>query len=556
MQKLENLLNLALETPLEERMQTLDLNVGYNEAGNTWELIVKYNGSLDFLRNIGIEAEELIAGYGILTVPEQLIPLVAASTEIEYIEMPKRLYFALERAVEASCILPVTTREPFLTGKGVIIAVIDSGIDYESSSFRNIDGTSRIIEYWDQSTGKIFDNNTLNMLLLNNRESVFLEGPSLDVSLHGTTVTQIAAGNPGGVAPESELLVVKLGESVGNSFPRTTGLMRALAYVTQKAQELGMPVAVNLSFGNTYGSHRGTSLLERFIDNVSEIGRTVICVGTGNEAASGGSVNGVLTQEGLNQELTVGPYETTLNLQIWKEYVDRIQITVVSPSGQRVSVPDLYTSSGKSVVMLDDTKLFIYVGEPSPYSTMQEIYFEFLPTRSYITRGVWSFVLTPVRLVMGKYAFYLPNQAVRSTDTRLVGATPEGTFTIPSTANRIVRVGAYDVRYDSYADFSGRGFENDYPDLVAPGVDIQVPMGQGRDRVVSGTSYATPFVTGSVALLMEWGIVRRQDPFLYGEKIKAYLQSGAGTIRGEQVYPNPRVGYGALCLEESLPIYI
>lgn len=556
MQKIENLLNLALETPEDERRKTQDLNVGYNETGNTWELIVKYNGSLDFLRNMNIEIEELIAGYAILVVPESLIPLIAQRPEIEYIEMPKRLYFALEQGKEVSCILPVTERPPLLTGKGVLVAVIDSGIDYESLFFRNSDGSSRIIEIWDQSTGNYFDNNTLNVLLLNNGESLTIESPSADISGHGTAVAHIAAASPGGVAPESELLVVKLGQSVGDSFPRTTNLMRALTYVTQKGQELGRPVAVNLSFGNTYGSHQGNSLLERFMDNVAEVGRTVICVGTGNEAASGGSARGTMTEAGLSQELTVGPYETSLSLQIWKEYVDQYQITVISPSGQRISVPNLYLSSGKSVASLDDTKLLIYVGEPSPYSTMQEIYFEFLPMGTYITSGVWTFLLTPVRLVTGEYAFYLPSQVTRSTDTRLVSASPEGSFTIPSTSQRVIRVGAYDARFDSYADFSGRGLPNAYPDLVAPGVDIRVPTEEGGVQILSGTSFATPFVTGSAALLMEWGVVRRQDPFLYGEKVKAYLQSGARPIRGEREYPNAKVGYGALCLEESFGEYI
>lgn len=89
------------------------------------------------------------------------------------------------------------------------------------------------------------------------------------------------------------------------------------------------------------------------------------------------------------------------------------------------------------------------------------------------------------------------------------------------------------------------------PDLVAPGVDVRVPTEDGGIMVVSGTSFATPFVTGSAALLMEWGVVRKQDPFLYGEKVKAYLRSGARPIRGERIYPNLRVGYGALCLEDG-----
>lgn len=554
MEKMENLLSLALETPLEERKQTLDLNVGYEEKDNTWEVIVKYNGSLDGLRELGIKAEELVAGYGILTVPLPLLAMVAARPEIEYMEMPKQLYFALQRGKEASCILQVTRQEPYLTGKGVLVAVIDSGLDYESPYFRNRDGSTRIMEYWDQSSGVIFDNQALNMLLLGNTINVLSDGPTQDISGHGTAVAQIAAGSPGGVAPESELIVVKLGGSEVNSFPKTTQLMRALTYVVTRAQQLGRPVAINLSFGNTYGSHKGTSLLERFMDNVAEIGRAVICVGTGNEAASGGNARGVMSQTGHLQELTVGPYEQKLNLQIWKEYADQYQVTLISPGGESVVLSDTEYGGGKREVILDDTKLLIYVGEPSFYSTMQEIYFEFLPQNTYITQGVWTFLLTPQRIVTGEYAFYLPSQAVRSTDTRLVGATPDGSFTIPSTASRIIRVGAYNVPYESYADFSGRGVLGEYPDLAAPGVDIRVPTAQGSTSVVSGTSFATPFVTGSAALMMEWGIVRGADPFLYGEKLKAYLQSGARPIRGESKYPNPKVGFGALCLEDSIPI--
>lgn len=553
MEKMENLLSLALETPLEERKKTLDLNVGYEEGNDTWEVIVKYNGSLDELRRFGVETEELIAGYGILTVPVSLLGFVAERPEIEYMEMPKRLYFSLERGKEASCILQTSLREPYLTGKGVLVAIIDSGLDINSLYFRNFDGTSRIVEYWDQKSGKFFDNRALNMVLLSNNTNEIWDTPSADVSGHGTLVTQIAAGRPGGVATESELLVVKLGESRPNSFPKTTQLMRALTYVVTKAQSLDRPVAINLSFGNTYGSHRGTSLLERFMDNVAEIGRTVICVGTGNEASAGGTVIGRMTEEGLLQELVVGPYELSLNLQIWKNYADKYQISVISPGGMQIELTEETYGVGKRVAVLEDTKLLIYEGEPSFYSTMQEIYFEFIPLSTYITQGIWTFRLTPRRIVAGEYAFYLPSQAVRSLDTRLVEATPQGSFTIPSTASRVIRVGAYDVIFDSYAEFSGRGIYGENPDLAAPGVNIQVPTSQGM-QVVSGTSFATPFVTGSAALLMEWGIVRGNDPFLYGEKVKAYLQSGARQIRGEIQYPNPKVGYGALCLKNSLPL--
>ena len=123
-------------------------------------------------------------------------------------------------------------------------------------------------------------------------------------------------------------------------------------------------------------------------------------------------------------------------------------------------------------------------------------------------------------------------------------------MTIPSTARKVISVGAYDSRYLSYADFSGRGYtrvtRDVKPDIVAPGVNIQTTAPEGGYAVQTGTSFAAPFVTGAAALLMEWGIVRGNDPFLYGEKVKAYLRRGARPLPGFTQYPNPQVGYGCL----------
>ena len=90
------------------------------------------------------------------------------------------------------------------------------------------------------------------------------------------------------------------------------------------------------------------------------------------------------------------------------------------------------------------------------------------------------------------------------------------------------------------------------PDIVAPGVNIQTTAPEGGYAVQTGTSFAAPFVTGAAALLMEWGIVRGNDPFLYGEKVKAYLRRGARRMTGGE-YPNEKVGYGMLCVRESIP---
>ena len=193
----------------------------------------------------------------------------------------------------------------------------------------------------------------------------------------------------------------------------------------------------------------------------------------------------------------------------------------------------------------------------------QEIFFDLIPEDNYINSGIWSFLLEPAHILTGEYQMYLPGQSVRSADTRFYAPTPELTLTIPSTAARVITVGAIQGNLMAYADFSGRGvrgqeelpgFPNTKPDLAAPGVNVVAARAGGGYEAYTGTSFATPLVTGAAALLMEWGVVRGNDPYLYGEKVKAYLQRGAREVRGERRYPNDRVGYGALCVASSLPI--
>ena len=206
-------------------------------------------------------------------------------------------------------------------------------------------------------------------------------------------------------------------------------------------------------------------------------------------------------------------------------------------------------------MQLEQTQILVFIGEPQPYEAAQEIYLELLPVgRHYIDSGVWTVRLEAVRLVTGQFYFYLPSAAARSATTRFFLPTPEVTLTIPATAAKVITVGAYDGTYDSYADFSGRGYADSErtigvvtaglakPDFVAPGVGIVAPDLYGSFLPVTGTSFATPIAAGAAALLMEWGIVRENDPFLYGEKVKAYLRRGAQPLRGETIYPNARVG--------------
>ncbi|MCD8084034.1 MAG: S8 family serine peptidase [Clostridiales bacterium] len=565
-QKLEDLLNLSLETPEEERARSAELETGFDAEEKTWELIVRYTGSLDELRSLGVSVEELSAGFAILTVPESLVDRVSGLSQIEYVEKPKRLFFAVNRAKAASC-LNVMQEQPWgLTGRGVMTAILDSGIDYFHEDFRNADGTTRILGLWDQNLGRSFTREEINRALETGSRSLGRElVPTTDLSGHGTAVAGIAAGNGReengkyrGVAYESELLIVKLGTERPDGFPRTTELMRAADYAVRTSSELGLPAAINISIGNTYGSHDGSSFLESFLNTIGRYGRTAIIVGSGNEGASGGHASGVLGQRLTDRvELSVAPYETGFSVQLWKAYTDQFSVSMQTPSGEILG--PISERLGPSRFHWRSTQILIYYGKPSPYSQSQEIYFDLMPDEgSYVESGIWTFLLTPQRVIEGKYDFWLPSARSLNTSTQFLKPTPDTTLTIPSCAAGVITVGACHSMGNTYADFSGRGYtrltNQVKPDLVAPGVGLMAPAVGGGYKAVTGTSFAAPVVTGSAALMMQWGMVDGNDPYLYGEKLKAYLHRGAKPLAGIESYPNPATGYGALCLRDSLPI--
>lgn len=565
-EKFENLLNLALDATEREREKSLNLGVGYEPEEKRWELIVKYSGDIMRLsrENPQIRVDELSNEYAILNVPEFAMNQVADAVEVEYVEKPKRLYFAVREGIQASCITPLQSAKYNLTGKGVIVAVLDSGIDYSHPDFRNADGSTRILALYDETLDREFTAEQINEAInASSEQERFRLVPSRDTSGHGTHVAGIAAGNGRasggvnrGVAYESPLLVVKLGTAEPDGFPRTTQLMRALDYVVEKALQLRMPMAVNMSFGNNYGSHSGTALLESYINDMSNYWKTTISVGTGNEGAARGHTSGILV-EGQEQEieLGVGDYETALSLQVWKSYVDQYDILLEHPSGRRIG--PIRQIQGPQRFVLGQTEILLYYGEPSPYNLYQEIYIDFLPVSAYIDSGIWRVVLVPERIVRGNYDLWLPGQTALNQGTGFLYPVEETTLTIPSTADKVISVAAYDSRYNRLAEFSGRGYTRQTnqikPDLAAPGVSINSAAPGGGYAVRSGTSMATPFVTGSAALLMQWGVVEGNDPYLYGEKIKAYLIRGARHLPIMPEYPNQALGWGVLCLRDSVP---
>ncbi|MBE5922273.1 MAG: peptidase S8 [Lachnospiraceae bacterium] len=526
----------------------------------------------------------LLNQYGIIRLNASDATLFSTLPGIIYVEASRSLYFTeltesyLNKTI--SC-LPTGGRNAeiglqndfnVLTGSGVLLGIIDSGIDYRHPEFLTENGQTRIVALWDQSIsngtppdgyflGSLFTEEQINAAL--SQPTAQNSVPSQDTSGHGTHVAGICGGSRIGVAPNASLLIVKLASPIPGGFPRTSELMQGIDFCVRESVRLDMPIAINLSFGNSYGSHLGTSLLETYIDSLNGVGKSTLVTGSGNEGAGGGHKEITLTPDTstapIEVVLSVAELQPALNLQIWKNFVDIMSIEMTAPTGETFSfLPD---TSGEysvgSTLTGEATTLLRYIYSlPSFYQLAQELYLSFEPTVSYITPGFWRIRFTPERIVAGRVHLWLPGEAARNVQTRFLEPTPFGTFTIPSTASRILTVGAYNTANDTYADFSGRGF-NDFlprtnkPDLAAPGVNIISAAVGGGYVAQSGTSMAAPFVSGACALFMEWGVVNGNDSYLYGEKIKAFLQHGARRLPAFNTYPNPYVGYGALCLRNS-----
>lgn len=537
------------------------------------ELIVKYNGDIERVaRSVGATVEILNSTFAIMTIEVDEIPSLYNFSEIEFLELPKTLTFELYNNISNACISRVQGPRFGLRGRGTIIGIIDSGIDYTHPDFINDDGTTRIMYIWDQLGsselgsppqgfihGVEYTASQINEALQSSDS--FSVVPVTDTIGHGTAVTGIAAGNgrasngvQTGAAPEASIIVVKLGRTGFEAFARTTEIMRAMKYLTDKARQANMPLSINLSYGTNNSPHDGNTLFESYINSVSQEWKTVISVATGNEGAAGHHYTGFLTAgRQTNVEFYVFGEIYKFYITMWKSFADTITFSIVSPGGSQTG--QLRPTTRFFIGNLEGVNLTIFNNQPSIYTTTQEIFILFEGLDRPIPQGLWRIEIFAEVVVNGQIDAWLPNIEERAISIAFATPSVETTLTMPSTASQVISVGGYDARSGTIAVFSGRGYtrfiEMIKPDLVAPAVDIITAVpGGGYDRF-SGTSMAAPFVSGAAALMMEWGIVNRHDVFLYGQRVKAFLQKGAQRNRNID-YPNNQWGYGSLCLEDTM----
>lgn len=539
-----------------------------------------------------VTVTRLLGGYAIAVLLEEQVEDFLQQPGILYAELPTRVITTVEQGRGVSCLnnRPTAPYVPDnLSGRGVLVGVIDSGIDWAHSDFCNEDGSTRIAAFWDQGadTGKPPEGYTLGTLFTKEQMDNALKDratgnktsvvPGTDLSGHGTHVAGIAAGNGRasggryrGVAYESELLVVKLAEvrRTQTAVSGTARLMEAVDFCVRFAMEQNQPLALNISYGTPEGAHNGRSLLETYLNTVSDFAKCVISVGTGNEGVGRTHAGGRLEeQKTVELELAVEGREKSLEVELWSNYADQFTVELVAPSGEsaefraREGEPVtafgsafLYSATGKTV-RLGNAEAEGLWSLPTIYQNLSELRLSITTTGEQLGVGIWTFRLIPERIVEGNYDIWLVEGA-ESSNTGFTMPDSFRTLTIPSTADGVIAVGAYDSGNYQVAAFSGRGTARESgrmkPDLVAPGVDIVSCAPGGGYTEKTGTSMAAPFVTGSAALLMEWGIVRGNDPFLYGEKLREYLLSGAQRLPGES-YPNPVSGWGRLCVNDSIP---
>ena len=519
-----------------------------------YEVIVKYNGDITFLeQELGVSVELLGYNYAIITADTpQKVDNLLNYTQIEYVEKPFILETQDTQSFSSTGITGFKERTK-LTGKGTLLGLIDSGIDYNIPIFKNKDGNSKILYYWDQSIdgnppigfkeGTLYTNEDINKAI--NGE---IQIPISSTSTHGTHTAGIACS----VANEADMIVVRVGRRQTDTFSKSTEFMRAIKFVLDRALELQRPIAINISYGSNEGSHRGESLFEQYIDQMCSFWKNNIVVAAGNNATKAGHKRINIKNDENNDtlvEMEVGQNEKILNINIWPSFVDNFNLYLVSPTGK--STQPISQDSGLIKNIIGNTRINGVFYPIAPYSLSRRITIE-LKSDTEIIPGIWTLLFTPIKLVDGNVDIYLPTSEGITIDTRFLEPSKVLTVTVPGTASKVITVGSFNSRTDVVSTFSGEGDIDGgiiKPDLLAPGEEIVSYLPGGSTGALTGTSMATPHVTGVCSLLMQWGIVEGNDLFLYSQKVKSVLIEYARR-NPQYTYPNNSRGYGFLDLSK------
>ena len=525
--------------------------------------------------------------YAIVHAPlSGVLPL--SFTQHTYSAIPKLYGLQDTTALEAAGILPVFSQPNLMsTGQGILIGMIDTGIDYTNPLFQNPDGTSRILRLWDQTIesentpeavagfqpfyGTIYSQEDLNRALASEQPLELV--PSTDTSGHGTFLAGVAAGRQiqspttfSGAAPDAALAVVRLKPAkqyLREFFAvppdadayQENDIMAAAAFLLGVAGQYQMPLVLCLGVGTSQGSHSGISPLAMQLQALSGTRGFACVTGAGNETGFRHHYFGNLSpdQEYEDVELRVADSTSGFSMELWADVSELYTVGFVSPSGEVIErIPMTVGQETTISFQLDATRILI------SYQITESSSGRFLAFLRFTgpAPGIWHIRVYPALFVAGQFHIWLPMQGFLTEDTGFLRPDPDITITDPGNAPLLLTVSTYNHVTGSLYIHSSRGFTATgqiKPDFAAPGVEVQgpgIPPGTSRLSRQTGSSVATAITAGAVACLFSWGFTQGNDTTLTSISVKSILIRGAERKEAFR-YPNRQWGYGTLNLYQA-----
>lgn len=458
-----------------------------------------------------------------------------------------------------------------LSGEGVLVGIIDTGINYLDPIFRNLDGSTRIRRIWDQEEqsgtapreigyGSEYTREQINLAIQseNPKETV----PSFDTDGHGTFVASVACGgaNPEnlfiGAAPEAEMVIVKLKEAkeylreyyfvdCDARCYQENDLVAAVFYLQKVQEELKRPLVICLAVGTSFGGHGGYSILSEYLQNVAASEGIGIVTGSGNEADKRHHYLGILEQEN-NQpvEINVGNNTRGFVMELWTELPNLLALSIESPTGQTIGPVSLRRGIGEYVFVFEQTRVIFNYRVLVETTGAQLAFFQFDRPGS----GIWKIIPETLELGNGIFHIWLPMEEFLTGNVYFIRANPEYTVMEPGDTGAVVCAAYYNGKENSIAVSSGRGYTRDNrikPDFAAPGINVTGINLRWQFVARSGSSIAVGITSGALALFMEW--LDRHGVNLDASQMKNLLILGASR-KTDMNYPNQEWGYGALNL--------
>ena len=549
-------------------------------SNDFYDFIVFY-GDLEVAPEQGTCIHRIDEDYDIYYYPREGLPPLSVG-EYAYSAIPKCYGLLDQTALEVSGIIQMQNQPVLaLKGTGVMIGIIDTGIDYTNSLFRYADGSTRILRIWDQSIedgtppegilyGAEYDAKQINQAL--NAENPYEIVPSRDENGHGTFLAGVACGSEDvannfiGAAPQSQIVVVKLKEAkqylrdfffIPDGVPvfQENDIMLAVAYLNGLAAIYNMPLVICFGLGNSMGSHGRGGTLVSYMNDICNRRKRAIVTATGNEANTRhhfqGRLSGNMQYEDV--EITIEEDMEGFFVELWADAPELYAVSVISPTGEQI--PKIPVRMGASEVfrfVFEGTTVSIDYRMELKELASQLVYFRFVNPK----KGLWTVRVYPQSTVSGIYHMWLPLRQMTAGNVYFLRSNPNVTLTTPGTASQVITVGGYQATNRSIYAESGRGFNvtgEVKPDFAAPAVNVFGPGLRGNYIMYTGTSAAAAITTGACAQIMQWAIVDGNSPLMSSAGIKNMLIRGASKS-DDRTYPNPEWGYGALDVYQTFAV--